>query len=251
MPFLTHDLPRGGRHVAPPAPAPLASARTRLRQLLPVGLLVAASSTAAVVMPMVEGAASADGGHSDQHGATTATASGQTSPSGSTQALTPTHSLSAAALSQQAGGKHRGPGLADTSRPSTASGGRHRADLSATGATASSGTTAPASQASQDGQATHAAKQPTAGATTAPKPTDGATPPGATPTGGSGGSTGGTGSTGSTGSSGSASSAPSNSPSNSPSNGNLVGTLTGTVGGVLGGALGGVGDAVGGLVGGS
>ena len=46
MPFLTRELPPGGRHIdrTMPATAPLAPATARVRQLLPVGLLVAASS---------------------------------------------------------------------------------------------------------------------------------------------------------------------------------------------------------------
>ena len=61
MPFLTRDLPPGGRHIdrtVPPA-VPLAPAAARVRQLLPVGLLVAASSAGVALSPMLGGGTSA------------------------------------------------------------------------------------------------------------------------------------------------------------------------------------------------
>ena len=65
MPFLTRELPPGGRHIAriamPVAPTPAAS--VRVRQLLPVGLLVAASSTGAALTVAIGGATTADRQH--------------------------------------------------------------------------------------------------------------------------------------------------------------------------------------------
>jgi hypothetical protein len=61
MPLLTRDLPPGGRHIdrAVPPAVPLAPAAARVRQLLPVGLLVAASSAGVALSPMLGGGTSA------------------------------------------------------------------------------------------------------------------------------------------------------------------------------------------------
>jgi len=61
MPFLTRDVPPGGRHIdrAVPPAVPVAPAAARVRQLLPVGLLVAASSAGVALSPMLGGGTSA------------------------------------------------------------------------------------------------------------------------------------------------------------------------------------------------
>lgn len=212
MPFLTHDLPRGGRHVTPPTTAPGASARTRLRQLLPVGLLVAATGAGVVAAPVIGSTASADGRHHGggrpvgQAGAATSE-SALPQPAlpqtGAPQAVTPGTGLVPAAyvlssgkhraadvgepltaLTSPTGGKHRaGSGAhADTTRDA----GGHAAKTSAagasttTGASSTSSTSSTASTAAPTATAT--STPPAAAVTSATSPTSarGAAPAGST-----------------------------------------------------------------------
>lgn len=226
MPLLTRDLPHGGRHVAPPPTAPVATASTRLRQLLPVGLLVAASSAGVAVMPAIGGSATADARHGEPAASSQQDAAAQAA---GPQLVTPDANAVPTAYVLPRHGKHRATATTEQSAP-PATGGRHRADAVATGrptqtSTKSNGTTKTTTTKSPTTQTTQTTTTQTTTRTTATTPT--------TPT-----------------SAGTPAPTDAASPSAAPtstSKPGLVSGLTGTVGGVVG-VLGGT---VGGLLGGS
>lgn len=120
---LTYDLPRGGRHVTPRAVAPTASLRTRVHQLMPVGLLVVATSTAvAVALPHGSPAGASHDAHpsatASPHHAAAGLAAGTTATSGVT-------GLGPASLAMT--GKHRAASAADGGTTSVPTG-KHRLD---------------------------------------------------------------------------------------------------------------------------
>lgn len=230
MPFLTHDLPRGGRHVTPPTTAPGASARTRLRQLLPVGLLVAATGAGVVAAPVIGSTASVDGRHHDggrpvgQAGAATSE-SALPQPAlpqtGAPQAVTPGTGLVPAAYVLSSG-KHR---AADVGEPLTAltspTGGKHRAGSGAhADTTRDAGGHAAKTSAAGAATTTAASSTSSTASTAAPTATATSTPPAAAVT-----------------SATSTTSARGAATASSTSNGlvaGVVGTVTDVVGGLLG-----------------
>lgn len=217
MPFLTRELPPGGRHIAPPPAVAAAPANARLRQLLPVGLLVAASSAGVALSPVIEGAATADGSHHDGagHGTTQAAYRPAAVPA-TTQSAVPGTGLSQAAYVLPHGkhGKHRGAHRDELASPATV-GGRHRADQPTGTSTASTSTAK-----STSSTATSSAKS-----TSTPK----ATAKTSSPTTTSSSSTSSTGAASSTSTSPSSKSSTASDPVTA-----LTGTVTGAVGGVLG-----------------
>jgi len=181
MPFLTRDLPPGGRHIdriVPPS-APVPAAATRLRQLLPVGLLVAASSAGVALSPMLGGSSAvADASHHDAavaDSARTALGSGQVVAS---RQIVSRDSLARASYVLPQAGRHRAtdtveqPGTATDAitgaitGDAAATGGRHRASGPAsttpaahqTAAPKHAATSTPAASATQAAQPTTAAK---------------------------------------------------------------------------------------------
>ncbi|WGL52278.1 hypothetical protein P5P86_00255 [Nocardioides sp. BP30] len=134
MPFLSYDLPAGGRPIVPPSTAPAAGARTRLRQLLPVGLLVAAAGAGAAVASTTGGSLSAEG--RDDTGGRPSTQVGQAvSPS----LVPPTllrrsdadrPELTSAAYVLPSTGRHRAatPDAHRTAGTASTAAGKHRSD---------------------------------------------------------------------------------------------------------------------------
>lgn len=220
MPFLTHDLPRGGRHVTPPTTAPGASARTRLRQLLPVGLLVAATGAGVVAAPVIGSTASVDGRHHDGGRAVT-----QAGPNTSPQAPSSEPILPQPVLPGAATAPAVTPGTDLVPAAYVVSAGKHRAAVVGEPLAASSGGKHRAGSGTHD-QRAHTAKTTSTSTTTTPSaastaaPTATSAPPASSnssATSGTGAATAGTGST---------------------SNGlvaGLVGTVTDVAGGLLGG----------------
>jgi hypothetical protein len=132
---FTYDLPRGGRHVSPRAVAPIASLRTRVNQLMPVGLLVVATSTAvAVALPHDDSSVASGDAHrslaAPQHrpvgvvtGGTTASAVGHVADQ--TRSHLAADATDPAAATLTMAGKHRAAGVADAGTTSTTTG-KHR-----------------------------------------------------------------------------------------------------------------------------
>jgi hypothetical protein len=126
----TYSLPRGGRRIAPRAVAPTVSLRTRVNQLMPVGLLVVATSTAVAVMLPHGGSTGA--GQPSAAASPHPTAAGLTA--GITGAGSPTDeaagsaAMSATGLGSATltGGRHRAAGLADDGTASLPATGKHR-----------------------------------------------------------------------------------------------------------------------------
>jgi hypothetical protein len=227
MPFLTRELPPGGRHIArivPPA-APVPAPATRMRQLLPVGLLIAASSAGAALTPALSGSSAAGADHDRPTLSADGSALGGTATSNA--AYTPRGTISRD-FSRDArnprAGKHRAtssaerPVTAATAHASTATAGKHRADSTATvGSTAQPTTPATTKATSSSTQPTAEAKPaaPASAISSAPTPSA---------------------------SSSSAPSTPTTSATTPP--GPVTGTVAG-VGKVVGGVLGGVGSLLG------
>jgi hypothetical protein len=125
MPFLTHAVPNGGRHVVPPPAAPTAPAPARLRQLLPVGLLVAATSAGVAVAPMTDGSVTADG-RSDEDGPGKVSIAARAVPP---PVASPGSGLAETGYVLPHAGRHRAPASSDDTEPAArAIGGKHRAD---------------------------------------------------------------------------------------------------------------------------
>ncbi|MGZ6733124.1 MAG: hypothetical protein ACXVDH_00655 [Nocardioides sp.] len=223
MPFLTRDLPPGGRHIdrtVPPA-VPLAPAAARVRQLLPVGLLVAASSAGVALSPMLGGGTSAvaDASHETASSRVPATVPDEDYlPASSTHLDRAAYVISRDV--DRPAGKHRA--LTAETRPvapvvaSTSAGGKHRA----------SGAAVETASATQQAAPKHSVATPAPATKTSPT-TD--APPAAT-------------------ASDPASATPSSTPTTSTTQQTDV--LTTTVGGV-GQVVGGVLGTVGGLLGGN
>ena len=237
MPLLTRDLPRGGRHVSPPpAAAPVPSASTRMRQLLPVGLLVAAASAGAAVTPVIGDAASADAGHGDTT-PTTSTSQAHVTPSPAARPITPGTDLSPASYALPHHARHRATVLGEPLPTSVA--GKHRATGSPVASQAAPDSTAHKPAGDAPSAAPSSAASSSAGSSSAGT--------GATPTTQGSAAAKASATTGGTASATSSSSAPSSSTpatgsSSATPSGNLVTDLLGTVGGVVHGVLGGGSD---------
>ncbi len=181
MPFLTRDLPPGGRHIdrtVPPA-VPLAPAAARVRQLLPVGLLVAASSAGVALSPMLGGGttAVADASHETASSRVPATVPDEDylpassthldraayvisrdadRPAGKHRALTAeTRPVTPVVASTSTGGKHRAGGAAVETAPATQQDApKHSAATPAPATKTSTTDAAPAATASDPASAT-------------------------------------------------------------------------------------------------
>jgi hypothetical protein len=165
MPFLTRDLPPGGRHIdrATPPVAPAPATTTRMRQLLPVGLLVAASSAGVALTPMIGGtSAVADADHDGSpRVAGTVAVPDVSVPSRTTVSR---GDIARASYVLPRAGKHRATNVVEQSLADTAVvGGKHRAS----GTALSSAT--PTATTHQSTAPKHAAAVSVAKTTTAAK----------------------------------------------------------------------------------